>query len=175
MNYKEIDTQIRDLVEQINALPEQVAQAAIFALNRVAEWLKGRVSQEISKEKRIKLKLIRDRISIIRANKKQPEAALNCNFQGILVRDLKGVRQTSTGVTAGGVSYPHAFIATLRAGVGKPGVYKRTTKKRFPVRSVRIDIYDEAEKIIAELLGKEARNLFEKRFLHEIERITGAI
>ncbi|MBR1734620.1 MAG: phage tail protein [Alphaproteobacteria bacterium] len=174
MKYEPIDKQIKNLIESINAMPEQVAQASIFALNRVAEWLKGRVSQEVSKEKRIKLKLIRDRISIMRANKKKTEAALNCNFRGILVKDLASVRQTATGVTAGGASYPHAFIATLKPG-GKPGVYRRTSKKRFPVRSVRIEIYDEAEKIITELLGKEARDVFEKRFLHEIQRMTGAL
>jgi transposase-like protein len=57
-----VESQIEKIVGSINALPEQVSQAAIFALNRTAEWMKGQVASGISKEKRLKLKLIRDRI-----------------------------------------------------------------------------------------------------------------
>jgi hypothetical protein len=62
-------------MDGINALPEQVAQVAIFALNRTVEWMKGQVSRELSQEKRLKLKLIRDRIAIARANKKNLQLA----------------------------------------------------------------------------------------------------
>jgi hypothetical protein len=65
-----IDTQIEKIVGGINALPEQVAQAAMFSLNRTAEWMKGQTSKELSAKKRLKLKLIHDRIAISRANKK---------------------------------------------------------------------------------------------------------
>lgn len=169
-----ISKQIERVVENIHALPEQIQQACIFALNRTAEWLKGKLAKEVSEEKRLKLKMIRDRIIISRARRNEARAGLLCNFRSILVRDLGGVRQDKIGVTAGGITYPHAFIATLRSG-GKAGVYRRTTKKRFPVKSVTIPIFEEATKILEDLLGTEARRVFEKRFFHEIKRITGAI
>ena len=169
-----VDSQIKRIITDLNALPEQVQQASIFALNRTAEWMKGQTAKEISAEKRLKLKAVRDRITLAKANKRNPQATLSCNFKSVYVKDLANVRQTPVGVVAGGVMYPHAFIATLKKG-GKPGVYRRTTTKRFPVKSVTVSIFDDASKIIGDLAGNEAQKVFEKRFFHEIKRITGAI
>jgi hypothetical protein len=169
-----VESQIEKIVGSINALPEQVQQAAMFSLNRTAEWMKGQVSKELSAEKRIKLKVIRDRILIARANKKNLQSLLNCNFRGILARDLGSMKQTPEGVKAGGQLFPGSFIASLKPGA-KAGIYRRKTKKRFPVKSVTIPIFDEATKIIEELVGDEARSVFEKRFKHEISRLTGAL
>lgn len=169
-----IDKQTQRIINSINALPDQVKQASIFAINRTAEWMKGRLAKDISAEQRIKLKLIRDRIVMQRANKRNPQAQLLCNFRSVFVKDLSNVKQTPIGIVAGGEMYPHAFIATLKRG-GNPGVYRRTTKKRFPVKSVTISIFDDASRRVETLIGAEAKQVFEKRFLHEIKRTTGAI
>jgi hypothetical protein len=169
-----VDTQIEKIVGSINALPEQAVQAAMFSLNRTAEWMKGQVSKELSAEKRLKLKLIRDRISIARANKKNLQSLLNCNFRGILAHDLGSMKQIPEGAKVGGQLFPGAFIASLKPGA-KQGIYRRKTKKRFPVKSVTIPIFNEAMKIVEELVGDEARSVFEKRFKHEIGRLTGAL
>ncbi len=165
-----VQKQTDNTIKAIDALPEQSLMASIFALNRTAEWLKGRLSKEISAQKRVKLKLIRDRILIQRANRKNPQAQLVCRFKSVFVKDLSGVRQTPIGVSAGGRMYPHAFIATLQKG-GKPGVYRRTTKKRTPVKSVTIPIFDDAVKSIEYLIGTEAAKVFERRFLYEIRKM----
>jgi hypothetical protein len=169
-----VESQIEKIVSSINALPEQVAQASVFALNRTAEWMKSQVSKNLSVEKRIKLKIIRDRINMKRADKRNLQSLLNCNFRGILARDLGSMTQTPASAKAGGQLFPGAFIATLRKGA-KAGIYRRKTKKRFPVKAVTIPIFEEATKIISELVGDEARSVFEKRFLHEIKRMTGTV
>jgi hypothetical protein len=84
------------------------------------------------------------------------------------------MRQTPEGAKAGGQLFKGAFVASLKPGA-KQGIYRRKTKKRFPVKSVTIPIFDEAMKIVEELAGDEARSVFEKRFRHEISRITGAL
>lgn len=165
-----IQKQTDNIIREIEALPEQSLIAAIFALNRTAEWLKGHLSKKVSTQKRVKLELIRDRISIQRANRRNPQATLSCNFKSVFVKDLSGVKQTPIGVSAGGRMYPHAFIATLKRG-GKPGVYRRTTKKRTPVKSVTIPIFDDAVKSIEYLIGAEAAKVFERRFLYEIRKM----
>jgi hypothetical protein len=169
-----VEKQIEKIVEAINALPEQVTQATVFALNRTAEWMKGQVARDLSGEKRIKLKIIRDKIVIRRADKRNLQSLLNCDFRGIFARDLGSMTQTPAGAKAGGHLFEHAFIASIKKGA-KVGIYQRKTKKRFPVKSVTIPIFDEAIKIIEELIGDEAGAVFEKRFLHEIRRMTGAI
>lgn len=162
--------QTDNIIRAIEALPEQSLIAAIFALNRTAEWLKGHLSKEISAQKRVKLKMIRDRISIQRANRKNPQAQLVCRFKSVFVKDLSGVRQTPIGVSAGGRMYPHAFIATLKKE-GKSGVYRRKTTKRIPVKSVTISIFDDAVKSIEHLIGTEAAKVFERRFFYEIRKM----
>ena len=169
-----VDNQIKRIIADLNVFPDQVQQASIFALNRTAGWMKGKLAKDISAEQRIKLKLIRDRISMQRANKRNPQAQLSCNFKSVYVKDLSNVKQTPIGVIAGGVMYPHAFIATLKKG-GKQGVYRRTSTKRFPVKSVTVSIFDDASRRVEVLIGAEAQQVFEKRFLHEIKRAAGAI
>jgi hypothetical protein len=170
----QIDKEISQVLQALNALPEQVTRAAMFALNRTAEWMKGQVSKELSAEKRLKLKLIRDRIKIARANKKNLQSLLNCDFRGVLARDLGSMTQTPAGAKAGGQFFPGAFVATLKPGA-KTGIYRRKTKKRFPVKSVTIPVFDEAVKIIEAAAGEEAKTVFEKRFRHEIYLLTGAV
>ena len=165
-----IQKQTDNIIREIESLPEQSLIAAIFALNRTAEWLKGHLSKEISTQKRVKLKMIRDRISIQRANRKNLQAQLSCRFKSVFVKDLSGIKQTPIGVSAGGKIYPHAFIATLKKGE-KPGVYRRKTTKRIPVKSVKIPIFDDAVKSIEYLIGAEAAKVFERRFLYEIRKM----
>jgi hypothetical protein len=71
--------------------------------------MKGRLAKDISTEQRIKLKLIRDRISIQKANKRNPQATLSCDFKSVYVKDLANVKQTPVGVVAGGVMYPEVL------------------------------------------------------------------
>lgn len=169
MRYETIDKQINRISSSIDAMPGIAAQAAVYALNRTAGWLKEQIADEVSKEKRIKLQLIRNRIKVLIANKRQMAATLKGDFRGIMVIDLGNVEQTPLGVVAGGVLYPHAFKAKLKKG--QEGVYRRVGRKRFPIRAVRMPIYEEAEQVITKLLDKDARNYFEYRFLHEIDRL----
>ena len=67
-------------------MPYQVQQASILALNRTAEWMKGKLAKDISAEQRLKLKLIRDRIVMQKANKRNPQAQLSCNFKSVYVK-----------------------------------------------------------------------------------------
>lgn len=169
-----VSKQIERIIEDIHALPEQTQQAGIYALNRTAEWLKKEIAKGISKEKRVELKMLRDRMVIMRANKRNLQAGISCLFNAIYVKNLKDVHQTPLGVMANGILYPHAFIATLKR-FRKSGVYRRTTKKRFPVKSVTTPFFEEATRIIDELLGTEARRIFEWYFFYKIKGITGAI
>lgn len=71
-----IQKQTDNIIREIESLPEQSLIAAIFVLNRTAEWLKGHLSKEISTQKRVKLKLIRDRILVQEDGLMGPETLL---------------------------------------------------------------------------------------------------
>ncbi len=99
---------------------------------------------------------------------------MDFNASDIYVRDLGIVRQNKIGVKVGGQLFPHAFIAKLNPNA-KEGVYIRKTKKRFPLKRVTIPIIEETQKAIKNFLGDEAAAFFNKRFAHEMKRITGAM
>ena len=170
------DTQIQlnRILETLNALPEQITRAMFLSLNRTADWMKSQVSKTISQEQRVKLKLIRDRIKVSRASQRNLQSLLHCDFLGVRAIDLGKPRQTNSGTVVAGRLFEHAFIARLKKN-GSKGVYRRVGKKRFPLTSARVEIYDDAVQIIEELLGTEAGAVFEKRFMHEIQRLTGAV
>jgi hypothetical protein len=48
MQTASVESQIEKIVSCIHVLPEQIAQASVFALNRTAEWMKGQVSKNVS-------------------------------------------------------------------------------------------------------------------------------
>lgn len=169
-----IDKQTQRIIDSINALPEQVNQAIYLAINRTADWLKSNIAKEVSAEKRIKLKVIRDRIKLRRATKKETTASLDLNASNVYVRDLGIAHQNKIGVKVGGQLFPHAFIAKLNSSA-KKGVYIRKTKKRFPLKRVTIPIIEETQKAIENFLGHESSEFFNKRFNHEIKRIMGAV
>ena len=161
------------VINDLNLLPEQVAKCTRYALDRTVEFVHGHLAKELSAEKRVKLKIIRDRLKIIRGNLRDNFRVINANFSGILVRDLGTPRQTAHGVSINGTIYnPHSFVASLKKGA-KPGVYVRKTKDRFPVRSVRIPIYEDALRLLNDVVGPEATEVFKKRFEHELRRIWG--
>ncbi len=174
MHFLSIDEQIDKITHAIKATSTQVQLSLIPSINRTADWFKSNTSREIAKAKGLKLNKVRSKIFIKRANGTTFFSTLNYNVKGVLAADLGILKQTKSGVVVGGRLFDGAFIAHFRKD-GKPGVYKRKTKKRFPLMSVRVSIDKEVSDAINRFLGTEAKFFFEKRFIHEIRRVTGTI
>ncbi|GHU17305.1 hypothetical protein FACS189472_04010 [Alphaproteobacteria bacterium] len=165
---------IAKITQTINALPEQVATASMRALNKTAAWVKSNCSRRIAKEKLVKLKIINDRIRVVKASTANLQARILANMVSIKARDLGSLRQTSVGAIAGKHMFEGAFVATMPK-TGHASVFKRTTKKRLPIKEMWLPIYNEATQIIEKMIDAEASAIFEKHFLHELRFITGAI
>lgn len=165
--------QIDKIVSSINALPEQVNQASMFAINRTAEWLKSTAAKEISAEKRIKLKIIRDRMKIMRANKKQLAANINADMWALKGKDLGDMSQSPIGATAGNYFFKGAFVATMKSG--HKGVFRRKGTSKLPIKEQYIMLDNYASKLIKTLIDKQSQAVFDKHFEHQIKRLTGAI
>ncbi len=166
-------SQIDKIIASINALPDQVNRASMFAINRTAEWLKSTAAMEISAEKRVKLKVIRDRVKIIRANRKQLSASIDANMWALKGKDLGNMSQSSLGATAGSYTFKGAFVATMKSG--HKGVYRRKGKERLPIKEQYVMLDNYASQLIATLIDQESQIVFEKHFQHQIKRLTGAI
>jgi hypothetical protein len=169
-----VNAQIEKITQSINALPEQVAIASMRALNKTAAWVKSNCARRIAKEKLLKLKIINDRIRIAKASTANLQAKILADVVSIRARDLGNLRQTSAGAAAGKHSFAGAFVATMPK-TGYRSAFKRTTKKRYPVKEMWLPIYNEAAAIIEKMIDAEASAIFEKYFLHELRFITGAL
>lgn len=165
--------QIDKIISSINALPEQVSQASMFAINRTAEWLKSTTSKEISAEKRVKLKIIRDRMKIMRANKKQLAANINADMWALKGKDLGDMSLSPIGATAGNYIFRGAFVANMKSG--HRGVFRRKGTSKLPIKEQYIMLDNYASKLIKTLIDEQSQAVFEKNFQHQIKRLTGAI
>lgn len=165
--------QIDKIVSSINALPEQVNRASMFAINRTAEWLKSSAAREISAQKRIKLKIIRDRFKIAKANKKHLSASISANMWALKGKDLGNMSQSPVGAIAGNYTFRGAFVATMKSG--HRGVFRRKGKERLPIKEQYVMLDNYASKLIATLINQESQAVFEKHFGHQIKRLTGAL
>lgn len=165
--------QIEKIVSSINALPDQVNRASLFAINRTAEWMKSSVAREISAEKRVKLKVIRDRIKILKANKKHLSANINANMWALKGKDLGNMSQSSLGATAGSHLFKRAFVATMKSG--HQGVFRRKGRERLPIKEQYVMLDNYASKLIKTFIDQESQAVFEKHFGYQIKRLTGAI
>lgn len=165
--------QIDKIILNINALPDQVTRASIFAINRTAEWLKSSAAREISAQKRVKLKIIRDRLKITKANKKQLSANISANMWALKGKDLGSMSQTPTGAKAGHYTFQGAFVATMKSG--HKGIFRRKTIARLPIKELYIPLDNYASKVISLLIDQESQAIFERHFQQQIKRLTGAV
>lgn len=168
-NWREIDK----YVKEIEALPEQVRQASLYALNRTAGWVKNRIAEKVSAEHRIKLNVIRKRIKIVRAKYNNLNAILELYGSGIYPEEIGRVRQTREGVIAGGHLFKHAFIKKIKRR--HYYVHRRTTKDKYPLEYPKLNVFSGCIDIVSNLLGNEACIYFENRFYFELKRLAGYI
>ncbi len=128
----EVSNNINKVIQTIDAKKDKVELAVVRALNKTALWVKAQASREISTEKQIKLKLIRNRLQVIKANRNSLKALVRASLYGIKAAKLGSMRQTKTGATVGKYMFHSAFVATMPRGY--TSVFKRKGKTALPIQ-----------------------------------------
>lgn len=169
----DIQKQIKKITEDFEALPEDIEKATYRALNKTANWLKGKVARDVSKSKRIKLKVIRERIDISKAYMHNLQAVFSVNNSKVPAIEFPNVMRTDKGVMVGGCFFKSAFFATMKRGY--KGIYKRVGPKRLPIYEQKINLSEDFEKALKQIFEQEGEAQFEKLFEHEFKYITGVI
>ena len=84
---KSVDAQIRLLEGKLSAIKSiEVPSASSSTLNKVSSRIKSRVVKGVSKETKIKAKIIRNRVYISRSTVKKQRAKLN-----VYIRDVAAI------------------------------------------------------------------------------------
>jgi hypothetical protein len=160
---------IHQITETIAATESHLITAAYRALNKTALWLKTQSVREISSQKRIQQKLIRERLRIVKANRNSLKSLVIASLYGIKASKLGRMHQTSKGAKAGNYEFSGAFIAKMP--MGHIGIYKRKTKRRLPIKELTVPLEPVASNIIKAFVDTDAAKKFNEYFRHELKFI----
>ena len=158
-------------IQAIGATESQVRTAAVRAINKTALWVQSKSAREISSAKKIQLKLIRQKLRVIKANRSSLKSFVMANLYGIKASKLGNVKQDASGASVASFRFEGAFVAKMPKS-GHTGIFKRKTAKRLTIQEQYIQINPEASEIIRRNVDFEASEIFMKYFKHEIEYAT---
>ncbi|MDN5248212.1 MAG: phage tail protein [Wolbachia endosymbiont of Tyrophagus putrescentiae] len=143
--------------------------AAVKALNKTALWLKSQAAKEISREKQIKLNVIRKRLRVFKAKTSRLDVLIRANLYGIRAASIGKMKQTRKGTKVGKHQFTGAFMAVMPRG--SRGVYKRKGRTALPIEEVKLPLEPEASRIIESLVNYEVERIFEEYFSRELNYI----
>ena len=158
------------VLQTIGATESQVRTAAVRAINRTALWVQSKSAREISSATKIQLKLIRQKLRVIKANRSSLKSFILANLYGIKASKLGNVKQDASGASVAGFRFDGAFVAKMPKS-GHTGIFKRKTAKRLPIQEQYVQIEPRASEIIRRNVDFEASEIFMKYFKHEIDYI----
>jgi hypothetical protein len=159
------------VVEAIGATEAQIRIAAMRAINKTALWILSQSAREISNETKIKLKLIRQKLRVVKASRETLKAFIMGSLYAIKSIKLGNPRQTASGVTIGVHKFPGSFIARMPK-TGHVGVFKRKTSRRLPIQEQYVFMGTNSSNIIRHYVDDEAPVVFMRYFEHEIRYAT---
>jgi hypothetical protein len=159
------------VVEAIVATESQIRTAAMRAINKTALWIQSQSAREISGETKIKLKLIRQKLRVIKASRETLKAFIMGNLYAIKAIKLGNPRQTASGITIEAHKFPGAFVARMPK-TGHVGVFKRKARNRLPIQEQYVSLGTNAPHIIQRNVDDEAPAVFMRYFKHELNYVT---
>lgn len=155
---------IDKVTSNIGRQEQKIKLAVIKALNKTALWLKSQAAREISREKKIKLTIMRKRLRIFKASRLH--VLITANLYDIRAASIGKMKQTRKGAKVG----KHLFIGGFAAVMprGNRGVFKRKGRTSLPIEEVKLPLEPEGSRIIKNLVNYEVEKIFEKYFRYEL-------
>lgn len=173
----EIAIQIDDkqFLRMVKAGDREYRRAAADALTKAAMQSRTRAVSGLRHQVNLPARALRKRFKVKRATPYWLTSELRASARGVNVRTLRGHRPPPTrggalgdadiGVMAHGRHWPKAFAADA-----VPAVYlERQGQRRYPLTSVKIQIYDEAKEVIEKVVRRSHRELLEKLLPRQLE------
>ena len=179
-----LNSQVRAVNRQMKRSKRAVKVGASSALNKTADRIKSRVVKAVSTEENIQQKHIRKRVYISKSNPKKMRARVTA-YQGDIPVISLGAKELKRGkgVSAPKRRYPNAFIADGSKGYGKyqgkgrygstklarGHVLVRTSKSRYPLEVVKVEIRDSVKKHSPQIARKQMNDEYPRIAKHEID------
>lgn len=157
---------VNQVISDIRGKEAQIKLVVAKALNKTAIWLKSQAVREISKEKQIKLSLMRKKLRIIKARTSSLEVLILASLYDIRASSIGRIKQTRRGAKIEKHEFIGAFTATMPRGY--KGAFKREGKTGLPIKEVKLQLEPEASKVIRDLVNYEVEKVFTKFFEREL-------
>lgn len=172
----QLNTQIKRYIRKLKKISNvEVPRANAKALNTVARRVNSEAVKAVSRDVGIPQKHIRNRTYVARATAKKQRAKFIGYGRPVPAADLLTEKQiaksigTGTnkrGVKARGYVWKSAFVQRAR---GRPQVFQRAGKGRYPIHAVRIEISGEMELFTPQIAKRVMRRDYRKLLNHELE------
>lgn len=174
---------LEDVQKKLGQMSNKAPNAICAALNRTVTNIQSNVSKEVRKEYNIKAGDVKATLTKTKASRSNLQAEVRSKGQTIPLDRFKVTPKTvnpkrrgqlKISVKKGGVKQVlGAFIANL----GGVKVFKREGEKRLPIErlfgpSVPQMLGNDG---IVEKINLEAKNTFERRLEHEVNRIVASL
>ncbi|MDG7052494.1 MAG: phage tail protein [Wolbachia endosymbiont of Alcedoecus sp.] len=163
----EVTGSIEKVMQSIDAERKKTETATIRALNKTAQWLRSEGIKRVSKERKIPRKALKNKIIILKANKKRLWCRVRLISDWIGVVKLGSIKQTARGAKVGSTLYEGAFIAVMKNG--HVGIFRRRCMKSLPIDEEKVKSH--ADEIIKELAENKVEEMFEKYFYQQMSYI----
>jgi len=165
------DEKLKQVQRVLRDIPKALPRVMSRGLNRTATSARTQVSRSLAKEIGLKIKDVRDKLTLQRATYSNWRSAVGISSKRFGLIKF-GARQTKKGVTykkgRKRVLIRHAFIATMKTG--HRGVFLRKGPPRLPIQELRgpslAQVYagtrDEVNHIQAESAAKLQKNIHDQ-------------
>jgi hypothetical protein len=164
----EIDDGELDAIRRGVGATEKIGMdAGRAALRKTIRWASTRVRRAVSTAANVPQKAIKNRLKVRMPSGRQLSGALWIGIDPINPV-YANARETKSGVrAAGGRSWDGAFIARGKGGTGLR-VFRRATKERLPLESIRISVDAEVRAALGSGLFEGIQSFFLRTFEHEL-------
>lgn len=156
VNLGSAERDLERLALEFAATEKQIQAAGCRAVTKLGRWMKAVVLRECSRDTGIPRKALKGRLKMS-VDRVSSSTRLWVGRNAIPLSALNP-RQTRSGVTAGPVQRPHAFMLPNKRGP----VFKRDGRARLPISVQYEDISRDIERVLQTEIYPEA----EGKFLH---------
>jgi len=170
------------VAQEFGATMRQIDVARIRALNKSLRWARGRLIRALGAEARVVLKVIRQRVKLYKASRRDPSGRIWVGLEPLSANRLGKARQLKRGgVRAGRHLFGDAFLAKP-PGQNNLTVFARTGddprkmtkgryegKKREPIEKVELDLDSGENRRLVDEWFDKVHERFQKTFVQEIK------
>lgn len=171
----QLDKQLKSLERKLNKISKvDTARAYASAVNKTAQRVRTEVSREVASAKRLRVKDVRSRIYIRRANARRGFATISFYAKPVNAVNTS-FSKVRKGYKVAGELRPRSFFARARNN-GRHFIYQRKGKDRLPIQMVNVPIADAVNNAAIPVIKKRMSSDFYSILRQEFNaRIKGYV